>query len=112
MNENTDKKTFGEASLSDNDRQTIVSALKNEGFNEEQLNAMAYEKVWNLYIDSVEKTLEDMLSDMGRMLERNPKLASMSSPMFKEVIRQLTDLADSMEKELDKKKKEENDRHE
>jgi len=99
-------KTFREAPLSDDDRQSIVSVLKEEGFSEEQLNAMAFEKVWKLYIDSVSETISGEISGIARAFERNPQLASVFNPLIKRINRQLEDLVDSLEKELDKKEKE------
>jgi hypothetical protein len=112
MNEVKSQKTFGETPLSDIDRQNIVKALIAEGFNEEQLNTMTLEKVWNLYLDSVSKTMSDMIGEMSRVLEKNPKLAPMISPTIKKVNRQLTDLVDSLEKELDRKKERRGTSHE
>lgn len=93
------QKTFGETQLSDNDRQSIVSALKEEGFNEEQLNAMAFGKVWNLYIDSIAKTLSDEIAGMAKFLERNPKAASAINPLIKKLTQQLEDDVNSLEEE-------------
>jgi ribosome-interacting GTPase 1 len=98
-------KTFRETPLSDDDRQSIVSVLKEEGFSEEQLNAMSSEKVWKLYIDSLSETMSSEISEMARAFERNPQLASTFNPLIKRMNRQLEDLADSLEKELDKKEK-------
>jgi hypothetical protein len=103
MNERN-QKAFGETPLSDNDRQSIVSTLKEEGFNEEQLNAMSSEKVWKLYIDSLSETMSSEISEMARAFERNPQLASRINPTIKEINRQLEDLVNSLEKELDRKK--------
>jgi hypothetical protein len=96
--------TFGETPLSDNVRQSIVGVLKEEGFSEEQLNALAFERVWKLYLDSVCKTTSDMFAEIARAFERNPQLASIINPRIREINRQLEDFVNSLEKELDKKK--------
>jgi ribosome-interacting GTPase 1 len=105
MNEKN-QKTFEETPLSDNSRQNIVRVLKEEGFSEEQLNAMSFEKVWKLYIDSLSETMSSEISEIARAFERNPQLASTFNPLIKRMNRQLEDLVDSLEKELDKKEKE------
>jgi len=97
-------KTFRETVMSDESRQSIVSTLKAEGFDEEQLNAMSSEKVWKLYIDSLTETMSSEISEIARAFERNPQLASTFSPWIKKMNRQLEDLVDSLEKELDEKK--------
>src|SRR4030042_1035777 len=97
-------KTFRETVMSDESRQSIVSTLKAEGFDEEQLNAMSSEKVWKLYIDSLSETMSDEISQIARAFERNPQLASKLSPWLKKMNRQLEDLVDSLEKEIDEKK--------
>jgi succinyl-CoA synthetase beta subunit len=98
-----DSETFRETPLSDDDRQSIVSVLKEEGFSEEQLNAMSSKKVWKLYIDSLSETMSTEISEIARAFERDPQLASMFNPLIKRMNRQLEDLVDSLEKELDKK---------
>lgn len=103
-------KTFRETPLSDDDRQSIVSALKEEGFSEEQLNAMSSKKVWKLYIDSLSETMSSEISEIARAFERDPQLASMFNPLIKRMNRQLEDLVDSLEKELDKKKEKRDDK--
>jgi len=100
-------KTFRETPLSDDDRQSIVCALKKEGFSEEQLNGMSSEKVWKLYIDSLSETMSSEISELARAFERDPQLASMFNPLIKRMNRQLEDLVDSLEKKLDKKEKRE-----
>jgi succinyl-CoA synthetase beta subunit len=97
-------KTFRENILSDDSRQNIVRVLKEEGFSEEQLNAMSSEKVWKLYIDSLSETMSSEISEIARAFERNPQLASTFNPLIKRMNRQLEDLVDSLEKELDEKK--------
>ena len=97
-------KTFRETPLSDDNRQSIVSVLKKEGFSEEQLNVMPFEKVWQLYVDSFSKIMSNGISEMARVYERNPQLASMLNPLIEKLKRELEDLADFAEKELDKKK--------
>jgi len=97
--------TFRGIPLSGEARQSIVRVLKEEGFNEEQLNPMAFERVWKLYLDSFGKTTSDIIAEMARAFERSPQLASMINPTIKEINRQLENLANSLEKELDKKKK-------
>ena len=97
-------KTFRETILSDDSRQNIVRVLKEEGFSEEQLNAMSSEKVWKLYIDSLSETMSREISEIARAFERNPQLASTFNPLIKRMNRQLEDLVDSLEKELDEKK--------
>lgn len=97
-------KTFRETILSDDSRQNIVRVLKEEGFSEEQLNAMSSEKVWKLYIDSLSETMSSEISEIARAFERNPQLASTFNPLIKRMNRQLQDLVDSLEKELDEKK--------
>lgn len=103
MNEKNPK-TFRETILSDDSRQNIVRVLKEEGFSEEQLNAMSSEKVWKLYIDSLSETMSSEISEIARAFERNPQLASAFNPLIKRMNRQLEDLVDSLEKELDEKK--------
>lgn len=98
-------KTFRETILSEDSRQNIVRVLKEEGFSEEQLNAMSSEKVWKLYIDSLSETMSSEISEIARAFERNPQLASTFNPLIKRMNRQLEDLVDSLEKELDEKKK-------
>lgn len=97
-------KTFREIPLFDDNRQTIVNALKEEGFSEEQLNAMDSGRVWKLYLDTVGETLSRQISEITRATEKNPQLASKINPLIKKSIQQLENLADSLEKELDKKK--------
>jgi len=97
-------KTFRETILSEDSRQNIVRVLKEEGFSEEQLNAMSSEKVWKLYIDSLSETMSSEISEIARAFERNPQLASTFNPLIKRMNRQLEDLVDSLEKELDEKK--------
>jgi len=97
-------KTFRETPLSDDARQSIVSVLKEEGFSEKQLNAMAFEKVWKLYLDSVTETMSNEIAEMARAFERNPQLASKFNPLIERINRQLEDWANSLEEELDKKK--------
>ena len=97
-------KTFRETILSNDSRQNIVRVLKEEGFSEEQLNAMSFEKVWKLYIDSLSETMSSEISEIARAFERNPQLASTFNPLIKRMNRQLEDLVDSLEKELDEKK--------
>jgi len=97
-------KTFRETILSDDSRQNIVRVLKEEGFSEEQLNAMSSEKVWKLYIDSLSETMSSEISEIARAFERNPQLASTFNPLIKRMNLQLEDLVDSLEKELDEKK--------
>lgn len=97
-------KTFRETILSDDSRQNIVRVLKEEGFSEEQLNAMSSEKVWKLYIDSLSETMSSEISEIARAFERNPQLALTFNPLIKRMNRQLQDLVDSLEKELDEKK--------
>ena len=97
-------KTFRETILSDDSRQNIVRVLKEEGFSEEQLNAMSSEKVWKLYIDSLSETMSSEISEIARAFERNPQLALTFNPLIKRMNRQLEDLVDSLEKELDEKK--------
>ena len=97
-------KTFRETILSDDSRQNIVRVLKEEGFSEEQLNAMSSEKVWKLYIDSLSETMSSEISEIARAFERNPQLASTFNPLIKRMNRQLEDLVDSLENELDEKK--------
>jgi ribosome-interacting GTPase 1 len=103
MNEKNPK-TFRETILSDDSRQSIVRVLKEEGFSEEQLNAMSFEKVWKLYIDSLSETMSSEISEIARAFERNPQLASTFNPLIRRMNRQLEDLVDSLEKELDEKK--------
>jgi len=97
-------KTFRETILSEDSRQNIVRVLKEEGFSEEQLNAMSSEKVWKLYIDSLSETMSSEISEIARAFERNPQLALTFNPLIKRMNRQLEDLVDSLEKELDEKK--------
>jgi succinyl-CoA synthetase beta subunit len=97
-------KTFRETILSDDSRQNIVRVLKEEGFSEEQLNAMSSEKVLKLYIDSLSETMSSEISEIARAFERNPQLALTFNPLIKRMNRQLEDLVDSLEKELDEKK--------
>ena len=97
-------KTFRETILSDDSRQNIVRVLKEEGFSEEQLNAMSSEKVWKLYIDSLSETMSSEISEIARAFERNPQLALTFNPLIKRMNRQLEDLVDSLENELDEKK--------
>jgi hypothetical protein len=97
-------KTFRETILSDDSRQNIVRVLKEEGFSEEQLNAMSSEKVWKIYIDSLSETMSSEISEIARAFERNPQLALTFNPLIKRMNRQLEDLVDSLEKELDEKK--------
>jgi hypothetical protein len=44
------------------------------------------------------------ISEIARAFERNPQLASTFNPLIKRMNRQLEDLVDSLEKELDEKK--------
>lgn len=111
MNEENPK-TFKEYPLSDVDRRSIVNALKEEGFSEEQLNAMAPERVWELYVNSMTETISREFSEFARVYQKNPQLAPLIDPLIKNMNRQLEDLADFLEKELDKKKKDEGKSHE
>jgi len=104
MNEE-DPITFRGIPLSDEGRQSIVRVLKEEGFSEEQLNTMTFERVWKLYLDSFGKATSDIIAEMVRAFERNPQLASMINPKIKEINRQLENFTNSLEEELDKEKK-------
>jgi hypothetical protein len=104
--------TFKGIPLPDEVRQSIVCILKEEGFSEEQMNSMAFEKIWKLYLESVGKTTSDMIAEIARAFERNPQLASTVDPTIKEINRQLEDLENSLEKELDKKKETRGTSHE
>jgi hypothetical protein len=48
--------------------------------------------------------MSDEISEIARAFERNPQLASKLSPWIKKMNRQLEDLVDSLEKEIDEKK--------
>lgn len=97
--------TFRGIPLSGEARHSIVRVLKEEGFSEEQLNTMAFERVWKLYLDSFGKTASDIIAEMARAFARNPQLASMINPKIKEINQQLENFTNSLEKELDKKRK-------
>jgi transcriptional regulator NrdR family protein len=98
------RKTFRETPLPDDVRQNIINTLREEDFSEEQLNEMVFQKVWNLYVDSVTKILSDEVGELARAFERNPQLASMFNPPIKRITQELENSAKSMEEELDKKK--------
>jgi len=98
--------TFKTSPISEENKRHILAILKEEGFTEEQLSEMPSEQVWKLYIDSISETMSSEISEMARAFERNPQLASTFNPWIKRMNRQLEDLVDSLEKELDKKKKE------
>lgn len=98
--------TFKDASITDELRQTIVNGLKEEGFSEEQLNSMDSDKVWNLYLDSWNETVRSVFSELTKNRERNPQFASIIDPLIDAWLGQLKSLADSLEKEIHKKKAE------
>jgi hypothetical protein len=100
-------KTFKEASISGDLRRSIVNALKEEGFSEEQLNVMEPDRVWKLYIDSFRETFSREFSEFAKACERYPELALMSAPLMKELTHQLKDSLDKLEKELAEKEKKE-----
>jgi hypothetical protein len=102
MNEERDTKTFKEYPLSDADRQSIVNALKEDGFSEEQLNAMPPERVWELYVNSMTEIIDREFSKFARVYQNNPQLAPLIDPLIKRMNRQLEDLGNFLEKELEK----------
>jgi hypothetical protein len=97
--------TFKEYPLSDADRQSIVSVLKEEGFSEEQLNGMTPEKVLRLYVDSMTDMISQEFSEFAQVYQKNPQFAHLIDPLIRNVNRQLKDLVDSLQKQLEKKKK-------
>ena len=105
-------KTFRETVMSDESRQSVMSALKAEGFDEEQLNAMPSEKVWKLYIGSQTKIVSDEIAGMAKILEGNPHLASMFNPLIKKLRRQLEDWENTLEEEIAERKEKEGTSHE
>lgn len=96
------KTTFKNASISEKSRQHILDILKEEGFTEEQLNEMAWEQVWKLYLDSIGELFSRELSPVYNALEKNPQLATTLSPLIKDVRKALEDLEKSAE-EMEKK---------
>jgi hypothetical protein len=101
MNEGNPK-TFKEYPLSDADRRSIVNALKEDGFSEEQLNAMPPERIWELYMNSMTEIISREFSEFARVYQNNPQLAPLIDPLIKRMNRQLEDLGDFLEKELEK----------
>ncbi len=83
-------------------RRNIVDQLKVEGFSEVQLDEMPCERVWTLYLDSIACTLSDEIGKIGKMIESNPQLASSLNPVVKKSIKELDDLAESLEKRVKK----------
>jgi hypothetical protein len=106
MNEEKPK-TFREFSLSNADRQSILDALKEEGFNEEQVDAMAPDRVWKLYVECMTENLSREFSRFARLYEENREFAPLIDPLIRNMNRQLENLADSLDRELNKTKKDE-----
>ena len=96
--------TFKDASITGELRQTIVNALRQDGFSEEQLNSMDFDKVWNLYVDNFGETMSRQISEIAKFGERNPQLAPTVDSLIKMLLHELETVTDSLEKELDKKK--------
>lgn len=105
MNEKNEKyqTTFGMIPLADDARRKILGTLKEEGFNEKQLNEMAFERVWKLYIDSFTEAICSQISELSRSMEANPQFASSLNPQLKKINHELQKLVDSLEKELREK---------
>jgi len=76
--------SFKEGSISEENRQHILDILKEEGFTEEQLNEMALEKVWKLYLDSVGEFFSREMGLINKSLEENPQLISILNPLIKQ----------------------------
>lgn len=95
--------TFKDASISESNRRHILDILKKEGFTEEQLNKMPFEKVWQLYLDSLGEFFSRELSPVYDFLEKNPHAATVLSPLIKELLRIAEDLEKSVEESIDKK---------
>jgi len=91
------KTTFKDAPVSEKNRQHILDILKEEGFTEEQLNEITWEQVWKLYLDSVGELLSRELSPVYNALEKNPQLATLLSPLIKDLRKALEDLGKSAE---------------
>jgi hypothetical protein len=109
MNEENEKNqiTFGMIPLADDVRRKILGTLKEEGFTEEQLNRMAFERVWKLYIDSFTEAICSQISELSRSMEANPQFASSLNPKLKKINHELQKLVDSLEKELHEKERKE-----
>ncbi len=99
-------KTFKEMQISDDSRKNIIDALKEEGFTLEQIDAMEPERVWKLYLDTVGEIFSHELSGIAKVFRENPQVASNALPQLRQLRQELEKFADSLEGELDKKKKE------
>lgn len=93
---------FKQAPISERNKQHILDILKEEGLTEEQINEMPWEQLWKLYLDSVGELLFRELSPVYNALEKNPQLATMLSPLIKDLRKALEDMERSAE-EMEKK---------
>jgi len=105
------KTTFKEAAVSAESKQQIICALREEGFTEEQLNEMTWERVWKLYVDSFQELFSRELGATCTLMEKNPQSIPALEPHIEELCRTLKDLEkwaeDSLRKQEEKERKKE-----
>lgn len=75
----------------------ITNILLREGFSNEQLNEMKMDKIWKLYIDSVDVLFDQTFNALGVALAKDPQAVLALQPYLENLKEEFEKLLEELE---------------